>query len=136
MRRLFQSLLILLGCVHLCGGGLGFLQVMAWTGMAISYSAEAGVSEGLRQTFDGEHPCPLCHAIAAAENPENRSSSPLPNLPVSIERLAKEIIWLAEKSMPVAGAGSPVASTRFADPVVSASLAGTSPPVPPPRSAA
>jgi hypothetical protein len=40
------------------------LQTVAWTGMLIRYSSEGGVRQGLAQTFDGEHPCPLCKAIA------------------------------------------------------------------------
>lgn len=136
MRRFFQSLLILMGCVHLCGGGLGFLQAMAWTGMAISYSAESGVSEGLRRTFDGEHPCPLCHAIASAENPDESSGSPISTLPVSIERLATEILWLTENPATPACAAAHPAEAGFNEPIVPASRMAATPPVPPPRTAA
>jgi hypothetical protein len=136
MRRFFQSLLILMGCVHLCGGGLGFLQVMAWTGMAISYSAESGVSEGLRRTFDGEHPCPLCHAIASVENPDESSGSPISTLPVSIERLAREILWLTENSAAPACMATHPPKAGFTEPIVLSSCAAPTPPVPPPRTEA
>ena len=136
MRRFFQSLLILMGCVHLCGGGLGFLQVMAWTGMAISYSAESGVSEGLRKTFDGQHPCPLCHAIASAENPDENSGSPLSTLPVSIERLTKETLWLTDNPAAPACAAAQPAEAGFTEPIVHAARIAATPPVPPPRTVA
>jgi hypothetical protein len=32
--------------------------------MAISYSKTDGIGAGIKKTFDGEHPCPICKAIA------------------------------------------------------------------------
>lgn len=46
--------------IFLVGGHWGMLQVMAWTGMVISYSRDASLAEALSLTFDGEHPCALC----------------------------------------------------------------------------
>jgi hypothetical protein len=31
--------------------------------MAVSYSSEKGIEEGLRMTFDQEHPCCMCQAL-------------------------------------------------------------------------
>ena len=42
----------------------GILQTIAWGQMLSSYSRQAGLEEGLRQTFDGRHPCELCKRIA------------------------------------------------------------------------
>lgn len=55
------------------------LQTVAWTGMLISYSQE-GVREAIAKTFDGEHPCPLCKAVAKgrAEEQEQKSKSVKP----------------------------------------------------------
>ena len=40
------------------------LQSAAWVGMAVAYSVEKGsVVEGLSDTFDGDHPCPLCKLV-------------------------------------------------------------------------
>jgi len=44
--------------------------------MAIQYSAEKGIQTGLRETFDGAHPCEMCHAIA--EQKKRDSSKPEP----------------------------------------------------------
>lgn len=49
------------------GGHWAFLQAVAWSGMLVKYSAESGLWVGLQQTFDGEHPCPLCCAIKKAQ---------------------------------------------------------------------
>ena len=42
----------------------GLLQAVAWGWMITTYSQESGFGEGLRKTFDGQHPCSLCERIA------------------------------------------------------------------------
>jgi hypothetical protein len=42
----------------------GLLQTVAWGLMLTSYSQESGFGEGLKKTFDGQHPCSLCKRIA------------------------------------------------------------------------
>lgn len=40
------------------------VQSVAWLGMAVTYSMESGsLVQGLSDTFDGNHPCPLCKAV-------------------------------------------------------------------------
>jgi hypothetical protein len=72
----FRFLIALMGCLHLCGGHYGILQGIAWTRMLVSYSAEEGLLEGARQTFDGNHPCGLCLAIAEAKKQEADPAAP------------------------------------------------------------
>jgi hypothetical protein len=132
LKRACQILLVLMSCLHLCGGSLGFLQLMAWAGMAVTYTAESGVAEGLKETFDGEHPCPLCVAIAAAEGKESEPGEPGAPLPQSIERLAKQVIWLAEAGMPLMP--EVVEGVVVLPEVLELSGRGVEmPPVPPPR---
>ena len=42
--------------------------------MSLEYSAQDGVVEGLKKTFDGEHPCAMCHAVAQARQEEGKSA--------------------------------------------------------------
>ncbi len=49
----------------LVGGHWGMLQVVAWTGMVITYSRDASLGEAVRKTFDGDHPCALCNEVSA-----------------------------------------------------------------------
>lgn len=65
--RILRFILVIAGCLHLCGGHYGVLQVLAWGKMMVDYSAENGLVEGTKQTFDGNHPCELCHSIADAK---------------------------------------------------------------------
>ena len=132
LKRACQILLVLMSCLHLCGGSLGFLQLMAWAGMAVTYTAESGVAEGLKETFDGEHPCPLCVAIAAAEGKESEPGEPGAPLPQSIERLAKQVIWLADESMPLMPEVVEVVVV-LPEVLERSGRGGEMPPVPPPR---
>lgn len=49
--------------MFISGAPWGILQVLAWSGMIISYTQESGLAEGVSQTFDGQHPCELCRAL-------------------------------------------------------------------------
>ncbi len=39
------------------------LQGLAYSSMLVRYAREAPLSVAVAQTFDGQHPCPLCHAV-------------------------------------------------------------------------
>jgi len=51
----------------------GILQTIAWGKMLSSYSQGASLEEGLRKTFDGQHPCKLCERIARSR-PDSTST--------------------------------------------------------------
>jgi len=58
-----------------CAIGLHWiaLQSLAWTTMIIDYSKRAPLREAITQTFDGAHPCSLCHAVNTGKNSEKKS---------------------------------------------------------------
>lgn len=61
--RLLRLGLVLLLCFSV-GLHWVLLQSTAWVGMTLKYSLQSGsLSQGLEQTFDGDHPCPLCKAV-------------------------------------------------------------------------
>jgi hypothetical protein len=53
----------------------GLLQSVAWVGMVVNYSRDAGFRQALEKTFDGKHPCALCKAIAEGKKSEKRPES-------------------------------------------------------------
>jgi hypothetical protein len=55
----------------------GFLQSVAWVGMVVNYSRDAGFGQALAKTFDGRHRCALCKAIAEGKKSEKRPESGL-----------------------------------------------------------
>ena len=45
------------------------IQSAAWAGMLVSYSMQKGsVVQAVSDTFDGEHPCPLCQLAKKTES--------------------------------------------------------------------
>lgn len=61
-------------------GHLAVMQVVAWTGMLVENVQSGDLDEAITKTFDGEHPCGLCHVIeGAAEQQEGENEdAPVP----------------------------------------------------------
>ncbi|GAA5143691.1 hypothetical protein GCM10023213_32110 [Prosthecobacter algae] len=56
------------------------VQSVAWVGMAVTYSVKTGsVVQGLSDTFDGEHACPLCHAVEEGTQKSSSEKDPAPS---------------------------------------------------------
>jgi hypothetical protein len=88
MSRLSQ-ILVVAALVVSIGLHWAVLQSAAWVGMAVAYSVEKGsLSEGLSDTFDGNHPCRLCKAVDEGKNDNDKSGekSPIKKLEVLIVR--------------------------------------------------
>jgi hypothetical protein len=51
------------------------LQSVAWAGMLVNYTVQEGsVITGMSQTFDDEHPCPLCLTIKKGKQSEKKET--------------------------------------------------------------
>ena len=91
--------------------------------MIIDYSKRAPLCQAIAQTFDGAHPCSLCHVVSKAKYSEKKQDlrSPAPKIDMICAPLANRI----ERSfVPFEYAARDSFSFEF----------GHSPPVPPPRS--
>jgi hypothetical protein len=51
------------------------LQSIAWTTMMLEYSKDAPFKEALAKTFDGQHPCSLCHAVQTGKKSEQKNNA-------------------------------------------------------------
>ena len=49
------------------------LQSVAWVGMIIEYSGQGSFQRAVANTFDGQHPCPICKLVRAGKNAEGKS---------------------------------------------------------------
>ena len=130
LNRSVRIFIAVLGCLHLCGGHWGVMQLVAWSNMIIDYSSRDGIVEGAKKTFDGEHPCCMCKAIA-----EGKKESGAPdNKPLQGSQglVLKECVLT-----PVVRLSPPVALDRVVlsvpDFARHARSLGHRPPVPPPR---
>lgn len=72
VKRHLQSLLCLLAALHLVGGHWGVMQMVAWAQMLRDYSQDRSVAEAVMDTFDGEHPCPMCQKIKSCRAEEEK----------------------------------------------------------------
>ena len=90
--------------------------------MLIEYSKGASLCQAIAQTFDGAHPCSLCHVVAKGKASEKKTDlqSPVPKI---------DIICVARVIRLI----SPVALFDYTLRDFSVSQIEHSPPVPPPR---
>jgi hypothetical protein len=71
----------------LCGAiGLHWiaLQSVAWTSMIVDYSKQQSLRVAIAQTFDGDHPCSLCHAVSNGKNSEKKSDLQVPTFKIDL----------------------------------------------------
>lgn len=99
-----------------------FLQVVAWTGMVVTYSQTAPVSQAVAKTFDGQHPCKLCKEIANAKKGEQKNEYKFEPGKFEFRFVASVFIFQAPSSFWL---------TSESD--VDGRILSYSPPVPPPR---
>ncbi|MCX7010237.1 MAG: hypothetical protein NTY53_23860 [Kiritimatiellaeota bacterium] len=64
MRLIMVAALLVLTDSHVI-----LLQTVAWARMLVVYSQTVPLRTAWIQTFDGEHPCPLCLLIAKSRTP-------------------------------------------------------------------
>lgn len=79
--RFVRYLLVLGAILHLSGGQWGILQGIAWAKMLVDYSQADGLREGIKKTFDGEHPCELCKSISKSRESEKQD----PRTPLRVD---------------------------------------------------
>lgn len=131
--RIFRIILVVAGCLHLCGGHYGVLQVLAWGKMMVDYSAENGLIEGARRTLDGNHPCEMCLSIAEAKKEESRDpQAPAPRDGGGLELknlLSPKVFALKTPRC------SLLPENHFLPPLPARANYSRSPETPPPRSA-
>lgn len=46
------------------------MQTIAWTNMVLTYAEQTDFVTAVVKTFDGEHPCDMCHAIGQGKSQE------------------------------------------------------------------
>lgn len=86
--------LIIVALMVSIGVHWGVLQVAAWATMVKDYSAENGIWEGLKNTFDGEHPCSMCKKISEGKEAEQKQQQ----TPVSKTDQSHSAKWLGFES--------------------------------------
>jgi hypothetical protein len=60
--------------VAMLGAHWALLQTVAWTTMLADNLHTGSFHDAVTKTFDGNHPCPLCKAIAAGKKSEQKTT--------------------------------------------------------------
>jgi len=48
------------------------LQSIAWTSMILQNAKQTSLCEAMKRTFDGAHPCSLCHIVNKGKTSQNK----------------------------------------------------------------
>jgi hypothetical protein len=125
MRAIFRVATVLMLVLSL-GLHWALLQTAAWTGMIIAYSQDAPLLTAVAQTFDGNHPCPMCKAIkqgrAEERKRDQQKQSPDTDLKLKLSLPGEDFVLIA-----------PVVLRVWVSPRPLPHSISTEPPTPPPR---
>jgi hypothetical protein len=114
--------LIIAALVVTTGAHWVALQTLAWATMLASNLRMHSVSGAMSDTFDGEHPCCLCKAIAAGKKSEKKSEAVSPLLKQEYPPVLEKTILFAPARFVVLPVADSAAESFL-----------PKPPVPPPR---
>src|SRR5476649_1601308 len=67
------KIFLVLALVAMLGAHWAALQTVAWTTMLADNLCTQSVKEAVMETFDGNHPCDICKAIAAGKQSEKKA---------------------------------------------------------------
>jgi hypothetical protein len=73
----FGKTFVILALVAMLGAHWTLLQTIAWTTMLADNLQSSSLHVAMEKTFDGQHPCCLCKAIAAGKKSERKNESSL-----------------------------------------------------------
>ena len=69
----FGKIFVMVALIATTGAHWAALQSVAWTTMLADNLRTRSLSESVSRTFDGNYPCPICRAVAAARQSEKKS---------------------------------------------------------------
>jgi len=67
---------MLIAAVQILGGHWAVLQTVAWTTMLVDYAQQDSLTVAVAKTFDGAHPCQLCHTVKEGRQEEQKKQAP------------------------------------------------------------
>ena len=108
------------------------LQIVAWTGMLVTRTADRGLTAAIDSTFTGDEPCPLCLAVKAAKNSQLPSPANTPD-PLTSPLKLKDLIRSENQIIPLLANSLSLSHAPSAELPSAHHTRSDAPPVPPPR---
>ena len=117
------KILMVAALICAIGGHWVVLQSVAWATMLADHARTENLGMAIAETFDGQHPCPICKRIAQSRQAEKKA-----DLQASLKKFE------FPRQSAAFFIGAPVQFYLQAEQIAAASLLAETPPVPPPRS--
>jgi hypothetical protein len=86
---------VIITLVAMLGAHWAALQTVAWTTMLAQNLQSSSVNDALTKTFDGQHPCCLCKAIAAGKKSEQKTQLLLQSQKLEFPPLKEQFVLAA-----------------------------------------
>jgi hypothetical protein len=94
------KVLIIIALVATTGLHWAAFQSLAWASMLASNLRTEPVSIAVQNTFDGEHPCCLCKAIAAGKKTQKKSEAALASIRIEFPPVVVDGAMIAPAHFP------------------------------------
>lgn len=111
----FGRVVVIVALVVSTGLHWAALQTVAWTTMLAANLGDETFSQAVSETFDGQHLCPLCRAIAAERKSQQKNAFTALKLKLEFPPLAKNAVLIAPDRFefpPVSDAFAPSVSQK------------------------
>ena len=95
MFKRLGKIFLVLALVTMLGAHWALLQTIAWTTMFADNLCTQSLTAAVTHTFDGNHPCCLCKAIAAGEKSEKKTGFSFPPLKLEFPPLKENFTFIA-----------------------------------------
>lgn len=115
----FARILLVAALMISIGAQWAVLQSAAWLGMAVTYTVKEGsLSEGLSQTFDGDHPCPLCNLVEEGQKKEQKLPTKKADAKMQMLLTVQSVVLMPPAPTYLPRAAQETATARCAEPTV------------------
>jgi hypothetical protein len=89
------KIFVVLALVAMLGSNWTLLQTVAWTTMLADNLHSSSFHDAMTKTFDGNHPCCLCKAIAAGKQSEKKTDFSFQSQKLEFPPLKENFVLIA-----------------------------------------
>jgi hypothetical protein len=89
------KIFMVIALAAMLGAHWALLQSVAWTTMLADNLCTQPVKEAVTETFDGNHPCPICKAIAAGKKSEKKTEFSLQSQKLEFPPAKEDFVLIA-----------------------------------------
>jgi hypothetical protein len=89
------KIFLIVALITMLGAHWAALQTVAWTAMLADNLHSSSFHDAITKTFDGQHPCCLCKAIAAGKKSEQKTEFSFPSQKLEFPPLKDNFALLA-----------------------------------------